>query len=151
MKDSFVNRLKGDKVIWIIVLALSLISIAAVYSSSSSLAFREGKTTFSFLLKQMRFVIFGLTALYICSRVPLGWYRKISILGMIVSIGLLVATIVMGTTLNDAERWISIFGVSFQPSEIAKIALMLYWQRFLRTTNLKRSRSLPSGFLRLLV
>jgi len=66
MEDSFVNRLKGDKVIWIIVLALSLISIAAVYSSSSSLAFREGKTTFSFLLKQMRFVIFGLTALYIC-------------------------------------------------------------------------------------
>jgi len=131
MEDSFVNRLKGDKVIWIIVLALSLISIAAVYSSSSSLAFREGKTTFSFLLKQMRFVIFGLTALYICSRVPLGWYRKISILGMIVSIGLLIATIVMGTTLNDAERWISIFGVSFQPSEIAKIALMLYLAKVL--------------------
>jgi cell division protein FtsW len=79
----------------------------------------------------MRFVIFGLTALYICSRIPLGWYRKISILGMIVSIGLLVATIVMGTTLNDAERWISIFGVSFQPSEIAKIALMLYLAKVL--------------------
>ncbi len=131
MEDSFVNRLKGDKIIWIIVLALSLISIAAVYSSSSSLAFREGKTTFSFLLKQMRFVIFGLTTLYICSRVPLGWYRKISILGMIVSIGLLIATILMGTTLNDAERWISIFGVSFQPSEIAKIALMLYLAKVL--------------------
>ncbi|EKD32300.1 MAG: hypothetical protein ACD_77C00134G0011 [uncultured bacterium] len=126
MEDSFVNRLKGDKVIWIIVLALSLISIAAVYSSSSSLAFREGKTTFSFLLKQMRFVIFGLTTLYICYRIPLGWYRKIAYLGMAVSIGLLVATIAMGTTLNDAERWISIFGVSFQPSEVTKIALMLY-------------------------
>lgn len=126
MEDSFVNRLKGDKVIWIIVLALSLISIAAVYSSSSSLAFREGKTTFSFLLKQMRFVIFGLTTLYICYRIPLGWYRKFAYLGMVVSIGLLIATIAMGTTLNDAERWISIFGVSFQPSEVTKIALMLY-------------------------
>jgi len=46
MEDKLINRLKGDKVIWVIVIALSLISIAAVYSSSSSLAFREERSTF---------------------------------------------------------------------------------------------------------
>lgn len=131
MGESFINRLKGDKVIWVIVIALSLISIAAVYSSSSSLAFREEKSTFFYLLKQLRFVIFGLTALYICSRIPLGWYRKISYLGMLLGIGLLVATIAFGSTINDAERWITLFGVSFQPSEIAKITTMLYLAKVL--------------------
>ena len=60
MGDTFVKRLKGDKVIWVIVIALSLISIAAVYSSSSSLAFREDRSTFFYLMKQLRFVILGL-------------------------------------------------------------------------------------------
>lgn len=131
MGDTFVKRLKGDKVIWVIVIALSLISIAAVYSSSSSLAFREDRSTFFYLMKQLRFVILGLTALYICSRIPLGWYRMLSYMGMILSIGLLIATMLIGSKINDAERWITIFGVSFQPSEIAKITTMLYLAKVL--------------------
>ncbi len=129
--DSIIYRLKGDKVIWIIVFLLSLISIAAVYSSSSSLAFKEGKTTLDFLLKQMRFVLFGLTALYICYKIPLGWYRMLSYVGILVSIALLVATIVIGKNINGADRWISIFGLSFQPAEIAKIATVLYLAKIL--------------------
>ena len=105
MGDTFVKRLKGDKVIWVIVIALSLISIAAVYSSSSSLAFREDRSTFFYLMKQLRFVILGLTALYICSRIPLGWYRMLSYMGMILSIGLLIATMLIGSKINDAERF----------------------------------------------
>ncbi|OJV21488.1 MAG: hypothetical protein BGO30_01970 [Bacteroidetes bacterium 41-46] len=131
MGETFINRLKGDKVIWVIVIALSLISIAAVYSSSSSLAFREEKSTFFYLMKQLRFVVLGLTALYICSRIPLGWYRLISYFGLIVSIGLLAATMIMGSKINDAERWITILGISFQPSEIAKITTMLYLAKVL--------------------
>ncbi|OFY40379.1 MAG: hypothetical protein A2X18_03495 [Bacteroidetes bacterium GWF2_40_14] len=129
--DSIIYRLKGDKVIWIIVFLLSLISIAAVYSSSSSLAFKEGKSTLDFLLKQMRFVLFGLTALYICYKIPLGWYRMLSYLGIIISIALLVATIAIGKNINGADRWISIFGLSFQPAEIAKIATVIYLAKIL--------------------
>lgn len=157
MEDKLINRLKGDKVIWVIVIALSLISIAAVYSSSSSLAFREERSTFFYLLKQMRFVILGLTALYICSRIPLGWYRLISYLGMILSIGLLVATMLIGSKINDAERWITIFGISFQPSEIAKITTMLYLAKVLEDHKFETFKEFliwvvaPLGFVLLLI
>ncbi len=129
--DSIIYRLKGDKVIWIIVFLLSMISIAAVYSSSSALAFKENKSTVDFLFKQMRFVVFGLTALYVCYRIPLGWYRMLSYMGILVSIGLLTATLIFGNKYNDAERWLRIFGVSFQPAEIAKIAVVLYLSKVL--------------------
>ena len=129
--DSIIYRLKGDKVIWIIVFLLSMISIAAVYSSSSALAFKENKSTVDFLFKQMRFVVFGLTALYVCYRIPLGWYRMLSYMGILVSIGLLIATLIFGNKYNDAERWLRIFGVSFQPAEIAKIAVVLYLSKVL--------------------
>jgi len=129
--DSIIYRLKGDKVIWIIVLILSLISIAAVYSSSSSLAFKENKSTMDFLLRQTRFVVFGLTALYICYRIPMGWYRSLAYIGLVLSAVLLVLTIVVGSRYNDAERWLRVFGLSFQPAEIAKIAIVLYLSKIL--------------------
>ncbi len=129
--NSIIYRLKGDKVIWIIVFLLSMISIAAVYSSSSALAFKENKSTVDFLFKQMRFVVFGLTALYVCYRIPLGWYRMLSYMGILVSIGLLTATLIFGNKYNDAERWLRIFGVSFQPAEVAKIAVVLYLSKVL--------------------
>lgn len=135
--DSIIHRLRGDKVIWTVVLLLSLISIAAVYSSSSSLALREDKSTFDILLRQLRFVVFGLTALYVCYKLPLKWYRSLANIGLIVSIGLLVATLVVGKSLNDAERWISIFGLSFQPAEIAKICTILYLAKVLEDRKLE--------------
>ncbi|PKO98599.1 MAG: cell division protein FtsW [Bacteroidetes bacterium HGW-Bacteroidetes-8] len=130
-KESIIHRLKGDKAIWIIVFMLSMISIAAVYSSSSALAFKENRSTIDFLFKQMRFVVFGLTALYICYKIPLGWYRMLSYFGIIISIGLLAATLFFGNKYNDAERWLRIFGISFQPAEIAKIAVILYLSKVL--------------------
>ncbi|MCL2726763.1 MAG: FtsW/RodA/SpoVE family cell cycle protein [Bacteroidales bacterium] len=126
-KRSFWDSLRGDRGIWTIILLLSLISLAAVYSSSSSLAFREGKTALFFLLKQSGFVVIGLAILYVCHRIPLGWYRKLAYVGLFVSIGLLVLVFTpLGKTLNDGTRWLSILGFSFHPAEIAKIALILY-------------------------
>ncbi|MDP3451398.1 MAG: FtsW/RodA/SpoVE family cell cycle protein [Bacteroidales bacterium] len=131
--DSIIYRLKGDKVIWIIVFFLAMISVAAVYSSSSSLAFKENRSTMDFLLKQMRFVVFGLTALYVCYKIPLGWYRMLSYIGIVVSIILLVVTLFFGSKYNEADRWIRIFGVSIQPAEIAKIAVVLYLSKIMET------------------
>jgi len=129
--NSIIYKLRGDKIIWIIVFLLSLISILAVYSSSSSLAFKEGKSTLAFLFKQMQFVLFGLTALYICYKFPLRFYKIISYFGIVVSFGLLLATAFIGKNINDAVRFINIFGFSFQPAEIAKIATVLYLAKVL--------------------
>jgi len=136
VKRSFWNTIRGDKGIWVIILLLSLISLAAVYSSTSSLAFREGKTAFFFLLKQSGFVLIGLSILYICHRIPLGWYRRFAVLGMWASICLLVATLLFGVTINDGTRWLVILGFSFQPAEVAKIAMILYIAKTIETKNL---------------
>jgi len=131
MENDLIYRLKGDKVIWIVVFLLSLISIAAVYSSSSSLAFRDKIGTFDILLRQMRFVVFGLTALYICYKIPIGWYRRLAYPGMLISLALLVLTAFAGLNINNADRAFEIMGIRFQPSEIAKIATVLYLAKVL--------------------
>ncbi len=120
------NGVKGDKVIWIIILSLCIISLFAVYSSGVSLANKNDTSTISMLFKQFSFVIFGLAALMLCYMVPLSWYRRLAKTGLAAAICLLVLVAVAGQELNGASRWLVIFGVSFQPSEFAKIALILY-------------------------
>lgn len=136
-RQSFFLNVKGDKIIWIIVLFLCSISIVSVYSSSSSLAYQTGKSTLFFLLQQMRFVIFGVTALYICYKIPLGWYRMLAYFGVLFSIFLLAATLIVGSKINDAGRWIRILGISFQPAEIAKIAVILYLAKIMEDRSLE--------------
>ncbi len=136
-----VSRLHGDKVIWVIFFLLSLISIALIYSSSSSLAYMKGSTNFAILMKQIRFVVLGLAALYICYKVPPRWWRTLSIWSMLLAIGLLVLTQAIGKTTNDAQRWLSIGGIQFQPAEFAKVAIVLYLARALEIMNIDTYKS----------
>lgn len=136
-KGSILSRLSGDKVIWIVVFLLSLISIALIYSSSSSLAYKEKTTNFSFLVKQIQFVAMGLVALYICYRVPLGWYRFLAYPALGVSIILLALTPIIGEEINGARRWINLGFTTFQPTEMAKIAIVLYLARALEVSKLE--------------
>ena len=55
-RGSILSRLNGDKVIWTVVFLLSLISIALIYSSSSSLAYKSNTTNFAYLIKQVQYV-----------------------------------------------------------------------------------------------
>ena len=136
-KGSILNRLNGDKVIWTVVFLLSLISIALIYSSSSSLAYKEKTTNFAFLIKQIQFVGMGLVALYICYKIPLGWYRGLANMALLVSVVLLALTPIIGQEINGARRWISIGGLTFQPTEMAKIAIVLYLARALEVSKLE--------------
>ena len=135
-KGSMLSRLNGDKVIWTVVFLLSLISIALIYSSSSSLAYKEKTTNFAFLIKQIQFVGMGLVALYICYKIPLGWYRGLANVALLVSIVLLALTPIIGQEINGARRWINIGGLTFQPTEMAKIAIVLYLARALEICRL---------------
>ena len=135
-KGSILSKLKGDKVIWTVVFLLSLISIALIYSSSSSLAYKEKTTNFAFLIKQIQFVGMGLVALYICYKIPLGWYRGLANVALLVSIVLLALTPIIGQEINGARRWINIGGLTFQPTEMAKIAIVLYLARALEICRL---------------
>ena len=127
------RKLHGDQIIWLVILLLALISIVAVYSSSSALAYKHETSTFTYLFKQMGYVSIGFIALLICYRIPLSWYRKGSILLLLFSAGLLLYIVFKGVVLNHAARWIQLGPLSFQPSELAKIAVILYLARILET------------------
>ena len=125
-KGSILSRLDGDKVIWIVVFLLSLISIALIYSSSSSLAYKEKTTNFAFLIKQVQFVGMGLAALYAFYKIPLGWYRTLSYPLFIVSLVLLALTPIIGVEINGAKRWLNLGFTTIMPAEIAKITIVMY-------------------------
>ena len=141
VQDGVVSRLHGDKVIWVIFFLLSLISISLIYSSSSSLAYMNGSTNFAILMKQIRFVVMGLGALFICYKIPPKWYRIGALFSLVLAVGLLVLTLVAGVKTNDAQRWLVIGGIQFQPTEFAKIAIVLYLARALEVMKIDTYKS----------
>jgi cell division protein FtsW len=133
---SILNRataeLKGDRVIWAIVAILALFSILAVYSSSSTVAFmKKGGNTEFYLLKQAALLIVGLLLTYAAYLLH---YKRYSIWApymLAITIPLLMLTLAIGPEINGASRWIMIpgIGLSFQTSDLAKIALVTYIAR----------------------
>jgi cell division protein FtsW len=130
--EQLLNRTKGDKVIWGVVVVLSLISLMAVYSSTSSLAYRmyKGHTEF-YLVKQLGVLLAGLVIIYFSHKVNYTVYSNIAILLFAISIPLLIFTLFYGTTLNEGSRWIKLplVGITFQTSDLAKLGLFMFLAR----------------------
>jgi len=122
-------RLKGDRGIWLVIIILMLISTLAVYSSTSALAFRlqDGNTEY-YLLKHLMLLVAGFTVMFFVHRMNYRWFGRISNFLLLLSIALLTYTLFQGqeSKINEASRWITILGQSFQPSDLAKFSLMIY-------------------------
>lgn len=133
MKQFFLN-IKGDKVTWMVVIILTMFSLLAVYSSTGTLAYRyqKGNTEY-YLLKHFVILLFGLALMYVSHLVKYSYYSRISQLAMIISIPLLLFTLFTGTNINEASRWLTLPGINltFQSSDLAKLALILYVARLL--------------------
>lgn len=125
---------KGDRAIWIIVLSLSLLSLAAVYSSIVTLAYKhhEGDTEY-YLFKHLRLIVLGFVLMYVTHRMKYTYFSRISQIMLIISVPLLMYTLLRGANLNEASRWISIpgIGLTFQTSDFAKLSLIMYMARVL--------------------
>ncbi len=120
--------------IWAIVLLLSIISMLAVYSSISTLSYKSGGgNQFSILIKHSLTTILGLVLMYYVHKLKFSYYSRIAQLAFWVSIPLLILTLGLGTTYNEAARWLTVpgLGISFQTSDFAKIALIMYVARLL--------------------
>lgn len=126
------NYIKGDKYIWTLVTILSLVSIVLVYSSSSHLAFafKQGNT-FIFLVKHIIHLGIGFFIMLALSRIPFKYFYNSSILIFWLAIILIVWAISGGETMDgaNASRWVRIAGFTFQPSELAKVALFVLLAR----------------------
>lgn len=129
----YLKYLKGDGVIWIISLIMLGFSLVSVYSFVPILVKIEGGTPFKYLFKHFMYVIIGLGVMYWIHKRDPKYISQLSKFGYFVGIALLLFTLFFGTKVNDAGRWIKIpfIGLTFQSSDFAKLALIIYLSRIL--------------------
>jgi cell division protein FtsW len=150
--NSLVSKTKGDRVIWAIVIILTIMSLLVVYSSTGSLAYKYSKSTESFLFKQFAFIILGVLIIYFAHRVNYIVYSRIASILFLVSIPLLIYTLFFGVQLNAGSRWIRlpVINMTFQTSDLAKLALFMYLSRQLsRKQNV--IKDFHKGFLPIII
>jgi cell division protein FtsW len=131
MSGNLVENTKGDRVIWGIVVILTMISLLVVYSSTGSLAYKYDKSTESFLFKQFAFIMLGVAIIYFAHRINYTIYSRVALILFLISIPLLLYTLFFGVQLNAGSRWIKlpIINMTFQTSDLAKLALFMYLSR----------------------
>jgi len=111
--------LKGDKTIWVVVCALSLFSIMVVYSAAG----------WTDLTSHIVKLAIGLITMYIVHLIPFKYFSKIGQVGYFTSLVLLIMVLVIGVSVNGAARWVNVAGLQFQPSDIAKLTVILFMAR----------------------
>ncbi|MGB0427649.1 MAG: FtsW/RodA/SpoVE family cell cycle protein [Flavobacteriales bacterium] len=124
--------LKGDKSIWVITIILLVYSFIGVYSSSSTIAFQSfGGNNLTVILRHLLQVILGLGILIIVSHFRVKLFKNTAILFYLLAVALIIVAQFQGKTMNaaNANRWIPIFGLTFQPSEMAKVAIIVLLAR----------------------
>ena len=115
---------KGDRVVWIIYAVLCIVSLIEVYSASSTLTYRTHNTVGP-ILRHASFLFLGTMVVVFIHNFH---YKYAAILGfvtMFIAIILLILTPIIGVRVNDASRWIEFCGIQFQPSEFAKLSMII--------------------------
>lgn len=128
VKEWAYRNLKGDPIIWLIVLVLSLFSVLVVYSATGSLAYKMmGGNTEFYLIKHSILVMVSLFAIWVAHKIDYRYYSKVSRFLLWLSVPLLLFTFLFGTKLNEASRWLTIpiINQAFQPSDLASLALVV--------------------------
>ena len=123
--------IKGDKVIWITVVMFALFSVVAVFSSSSFLASSQGTSKLVIFLEQIKSVLVGMAALFLCYLIPMRWYRNLAFVffGICVAMLLMLYIPPFQARINGAVRGIKIASHTIQPFEFAKVGMVLYLAR----------------------
>ncbi len=132
---NFIDKyIKGDKVVWSVVLLLAILSVLTVYSSIVTLAYKykDGDTLY-YLFKHAIILLVGFGLMLLAHNVNYKYYSRISQIALYLSIPLLLLTLVTGANINDASRWlvIPVINQTFQTSDLAKLALIMYLARLL--------------------
>lgn len=115
--------LQGDITIWVALIALCLISVIEVYSASSGISYKTGKYWLP-MAEHGLFVCFGFFMAWLAHLVPCKLYKLLSLFLIVVSFFMLVWALSVEEKTNDAGRWVTVMGKTFQPSEFAKLAII---------------------------
>jgi cell division protein FtsW len=146
---ALLERTKGDRWIWLIIIMLSMISIMAVYSATGTIAYKKGVSVEKYLVfKHGIFVLLGIAMIYIAHLLDYKYYAGISKILMIITIPLLIYTLAFGAHVNEASRWVKIplVGLTFQTSDLAKLALITFLARML-TKKQENIKDVKNSFL----
>ena len=118
------NIFKGDKVIWMVFFFLCMISIVEVFSASSGLTYKT-HNYIGPIIYHASTIIFGVIVAVITLNIPCRYFKLMTPFLLLISAVTLLWVLLAGTKVGDAGRWISLFGLTFQPSEIAKGSIVL--------------------------
>lgn len=155
-------KVEGDRVVWGVVMILSLFSIVAVYTATGTLAFNKqaGNTEF-YLVKHVLILLMGFGIMYLAHWVRYNYYSRIAQILLFIAIPLLAVTLATGTNVNSASRWLTVpvINLTFQTSDFAKLALVMYLARMLskKQQNIKSFKEafvpimLPVGIVCMLI
>ena len=117
-------KIKGDGIIWMVFFFLCIISIVEVYSSSSTLTFKSG-SYYGPVLRHTGLLLVGVLFMIITMNIKCKYFKIVTPFALVISLAMLIVVLMMGQSTNGAARWIGLFGIQFQPSELAKGALVL--------------------------
>lgn len=129
----FSKHFLGDRVIWAVIFTLFVVSMLVIYSATGTIAykFRGGDTSW-YVIRHVKFMLFGLGIIFFTHKIPYRYFSRLSLLMVVLAIILLLITLVLGRSTNDATRWLTLpGGISFQTSDFAKVALLMYVARVL--------------------
>lgn len=125
-------KVKMDWFLFAIVAGLALFGAAMVYSASAMIALRESQSQFTYFYKQLAFTVTGLAAMFVVSKIDHRRYEAPwFVYGFMAVTAVLLVAVFAFPAINGARRWIRFAGLSFQPSEMAKLALPLFLAYFL--------------------
>lgn len=121
------RKLKSDKVLFIATFLLVCSSVVMVYSASAVVALERYQQPYFFLTKQLMWVVLGLAVLALTMRVDYRTYRNETFIWALLGlVGLLLVAVLFSAPINGTRRWFNLGGLGIQPSELAKLALILF-------------------------
>ena len=125
IKDKLTEgKFKGDAVIWTVFFFLCLISIVEVFSASSNLSFKTGNYLGP-VLKHCALLAVGLVVMVCVMNIKCRYFKLVTPIALLLSFLMLIIVLCVGESTNGSQRWLDFLGIQFQPSEIAKGALIL--------------------------
>jgi cell division protein FtsW len=148
----FNKYIKGDRIIWMVLVALSALSLLIVYSSTGALAYRQagGNTTY-YIMRQLIYQGMGYAAIIVMlNYVPVKFYNKIANFGLLVAIAFVILGLAIGRSGESTGRTLPLGFISFQPAELAKVALVIWVARML-ANNQKDQAQLRIAFFKIIL
>jgi cell division protein FtsW len=150
--STILGNLRGDRVIWVIVILLSIFSLLTVYSSTGTLAYKyqSGNTEY-YMMKHLIILLFGFLIMYLTHLVKFTYFSRIFQIALYIAVPLLILTLFVGLDLNEAKRLLPLpFNLTFQTSDLAKLTLILYLARLLSKKQ-DHIKDFKSAFLPLMI